>query len=109
MLCERKLFVLTPNALHQQPSPLLNVAFIVILFAVMYFLIIRPQMKRQKEQKLMLAALQKGDEVVTVGGLVGKMVKVGITFVVLEISREVEVTVQKTAICTVLPKGTIHK
>ena len=80
---------------------------LVFMFVAMYFLIIRPQMKRSKEQKQMVAALQKGDEVVTSGGTLGRIAKVGDQFVNLEIAPNVEMTVQKSSIQLVLPKGTM--
>ena len=80
---------------------------LVFMFVAMYFLIIRPQMKRSKEQKQMVASLQKGDEVVTAGGTLGRIAKVGDQFVNLEIAPNVEMTVQKSSIQLVLPKGTM--
>ncbi len=80
---------------------------IVLMFVVLYFLMIRPQMKRQKEQKSMMEALAKGDEVATVGGMLGKITKVSDNFVTLEIANGTEVVVQKSAVTTLLPKGTI--
>ncbi|WP_240493473.1 MULTISPECIES: preprotein translocase subunit YajC [Pandoraea] len=80
---------------------------LVLMFVVLYFIMIRPQMKRQKETRNMLAALTKGDEVVTSGGLAGRISKVGETFVTVEIADNVEINVQKGAITTLLPKGTI--
>ncbi|MDR3397868.1 MAG: preprotein translocase subunit YajC [Pandoraea sp.] len=80
---------------------------LVLMFVVLYFIMIRPQMKRQKETRNMLAALSKGDEVVTSGGLAGRISKVGETFVTVEIAENVEINVQKGAITTLLPKGTI--
>ncbi|WP_246184105.1 preprotein translocase subunit YajC [Pandoraea anhela] len=80
---------------------------LVLMFVVLYFIMIRPQMKRQKETRNMLAALTKGDEVVTSGGLAGRISKVGETFVTIEIADNVEINVQKGAITTLLPKGTI--
>lgn len=80
---------------------------IVVIFVLFYFMLIRPQMKQAKEHGKMLAALQKNDEVATSGGLVGKVVKVGDSFVSLEIASEVTVQVQKHTIQTLLPKGTI--
>jgi len=77
------------------------------MFAVLYFIMIRPQMKRQKELRNMLAAMVKGDEVVTNGGVVGKITKAGDAYIGLEIADGVEITVQKGSITTVLPKGTI--
>ncbi|MCP1118359.1 preprotein translocase subunit YajC [Robbsia andropogonis] len=80
---------------------------LILMFVVLYFIMIRPQMKRQKEHRNMLAAVDKGDEVVTSGGLVGKISKVGEAYVGIQIAEDVEITVQKGAITTVLPKGTI--
>ena len=80
---------------------------IVVIFVLFYFMLIRPQMKQAKEHGKMLAALQKNDEVATSGGLVGKVIKVGESFVSLEIAPEVTVQVQKHTIQTLLPKGTI--
>ncbi len=77
------------------------------LFVVMYFVMIRPQMKRQKEHKAMIDALAKGDEVVTSGGMLGKVAKMGETHLHLEIANGVEVQVQRSAVVQVLPKGTI--
>ena len=80
---------------------------IILMFVVLYFLMIRPQMKRQKEQKAMMDALAKGDEVVTAGGLLGKVTKVAEGYVTLEVANATEVVVQKSAVSTLLPKGTI--
>ncbi len=79
----------------------------VAIFVVFYFLLIRPQQKRAKEQKTMLGALQKGDEVVTAGGLVGKIAKLTEQYASLEVSPNVEITVQRQAVSQLLPKGTI--
>jgi preprotein translocase subunit YajC len=80
---------------------------LIALVVVFYFLILRPQTKRAKEQKAMISALQKGDEVVTVGGEVGSISKVYEQFVAVELAENLVVTVQKSAIQSVLPKGTI--
>ena len=80
---------------------------LVLLFVLLYFLMIRPQMKRAKEHKTMTEALQKGDEVITGGGVLGRISKVGGNFVTLEVAENVEIQVQKAAIQTLLPKGTI--
>jgi preprotein translocase subunit YajC len=77
------------------------------MFVLMYFLMIRPQQKRQKELKTMMEALGKGDEVVTVGGIVGKVVKVSDTYVTVEVAANTEVVVQKSAVTMLLPKGTL--
>lgn len=80
---------------------------IILMFVVLYFLMIRPQMKRQKEQKSMMEALAKGDEVVTAGGVLGKVTKVADAYVTVEIAEGTEIVVQKAAVATLLPKGTI--
>ena len=80
---------------------------IILMFGVLWFLMIRPQQKRAKEHKAMLDALSKGDEIVTGGGIAGRVVKVGENFVAVELATGVEVQVQKPAISLVLPKGTL--
>jgi len=80
---------------------------LIALAAVFYFMVLRPQMKRSKEMKIMLEALQKGDEVVTSGGVIGRIAKVGENYVSLEVAEGINLQVQKGAIQTVLPKGTI--
>jgi preprotein translocase subunit YajC len=80
---------------------------IILMFVVMYFLMIRPQQKKAKEQRDMMAALTKGDEVVTAGGVLGRIVQVKDTYVTLEIAANTEVVVQRHAVTTLLPKGTL--
>lgn len=80
---------------------------IILMFAVLYFLMIRPQMKRQKEQKAMMAAIAKGDEVITSGGILGRVAKVTEAYVTLEIASGTEITIQKAAITALMPKGTL--
>ncbi|MGZ5203009.1 MAG: preprotein translocase subunit YajC [Telluria sp.] len=80
---------------------------LILMFVVMYFLMIRPQQKRQKELKSMMDALTKGDEVITVGGVLGKVSKVNDSYVTVEVAPNTEIVVQKSAITTLLPKGTI--
>ena len=80
---------------------------IILMFALLYFLMIRPQMKRAKEQKAMTDALQKGDEVITAAGIVGKITKVGEIYISLEIAQGTEIQMQKAAVQTLLPKGAI--
>jgi preprotein translocase subunit YajC len=80
---------------------------IVLMFVLLYFLMIRPQMKRAKEHKQMVEALQKGDEVITAGGVVGRISKIGDAYVSLEIAPNTEINVQRAAVQTLLPKGTI--
>ena len=84
-----------------------SMILIVLMFAVLYFLMIRPQMKRAKEHKTMIDALQKGDEVVTTGGMIGRISKINENYVTIEVSDKVEVLVQRPAVQLVLPKGTI--
>ena len=81
--------------------------FLILLFVVFYFLLIRPQMKRVKEHKKMVGSLAKGDEVVTNGGLLGKITKMGDDFITVEIAEGLEVNLQKQAVSSLLPKGTI--
>ena len=81
--------------------------FPVILIAIMYFLMIRPQMKRQKEHKAMLDKLSKGDEVITSGGIAGTVVALSDAFITVEVASGVQLRVQKGAIASVLPKGTL--
>lgn len=92
-------------------SQLLGFLPIILMFVAMYFLMIRPQMKRAKEHRNMLAALQKGDEVVTAGGIVGRVTKVGDAYVTVEVSasgdKSIEMNFQKSTVQTLLPKGTI--
>ncbi len=80
---------------------------LVLMFVVLYFVMIRPQMKRQKEAKSMIDALAKGDEVVTTGGMLGRITKLGETYLSVEIASGVEIQVQRGAVVQVLPKGTV--
>jgi len=77
------------------------------MFVVLYFVMIRPQMKKQKEHRSMIEALAKGDEIATAGGLLGKVVKLGDSHLTLEIATGVEVQLQRSAVVQVLPKGSI--
>ncbi len=79
----------------------------IAIFVLFYFMLIRPQMKRAKEQKKMIEALQKGDEIITAGGLLGKITKVGDQFISLEIADNVTIQVQKQTVQTLLPKGSV--
>lgn len=88
---------------------LLGLLPIALMFVVLYFLMIRPQAKKAKEHRAMLAAVGKGDEVVAASGILGKVTKVGEAYVSIEIAPNVEVQVQKPSIQLVLPKGTIRK
>lgn len=91
----------------QQADPIMSFLPLIILFVIFYFLLIRPQQKKAKEHKQMVEALKKGDEVVTQGGIVGKVTEVSDGFLTCEIANNVEVKLQAHAIATVLPKGTI--
>ncbi len=86
----------------------MNMVFIVIMFAALYFMMIRPQIKRQKEQKALLEALSRGDEVV-VGGILGKIVDLDANHVRLEVAKGVTIQVQRGAVGTLLPKGTVQQ
>ncbi|MEE8464239.1 MAG: preprotein translocase subunit YajC [Gammaproteobacteria bacterium] len=90
-----------------QQNPMSSVFFIVILFVVFYFMLIRPQQKRAKQHKTMIGALNSGDEVVTNGGILGKVTAVGEHFVTVEIADGTSIKLQRQAVATVLPKGTI--
>ena len=105
--------MLIAEAYAQTPSggaggmDIMNMLPLILMFVLLYFLLLRPQMKRAKEQKQMIASLQKGDEVITSGGALGKVTKVSDNYLSLEIAPNVEITVQKSAIQTMLPKGTL--
>jgi preprotein translocase subunit YajC len=86
---------------------LMSMLPLVLMFVVLYFVMIRPQMKKQKEHRAMIDALAKGDEVVTAGGVLGKVSKLGDSFVGVEIANGVEIQIQRQAVVQVLPKGTI--
>lgn len=92
-------------------NSLLSMLPILLMFVILYFLMIRPQMKRQKETRSMISALAKGDEVVTAGGLLGKVTKVTESHIIAEVAevadKPIEVILQKSAVTGVLPKGTI--
>ena len=96
-----------PAAQGGTESGLLSMLPLVLMFVVLYFVMIRPQMKRQKEHKAMIEALAKGDEVVTAGGVVGRIAKLGDSFIGLEVASGVELQVQRSSIVQVLPKGTL--
>lgn len=86
---------------------LLGMLPLLLIFVLFYFMLIRPQSKRAKEQKNMIAALAKGDEVVTNGGLLGKVTNVGDNFLTLQIADDVKVRIQKQSVASLVPKGTI--
>ena len=104
--------MLIPSAFAQASAAggdagLMSFLPIILMFVLLYFLMIRPQMKRAKEHKTMVDALQKGDEVITSGGVLGRITKVTEAYVSVEIAPNTEVSVQKAAVQTLLPKGTI--
>ena len=88
-------------------SSLMSMLPLVLMFVVLYFVMIRPQMKRQKEHRAMIDALAKGDEMATAGGLLGKVTKLGDSHLGVEIAAGVEVQLQRSAVVQVLPKGTL--
>jgi preprotein translocase subunit YajC len=88
-------------------SSLMSMLPLLLMFVVLYFVMIRPQMKKQKEHKAMIDALAKGDEIITAGGFLGKVSKLGDSFLSIEIANGVEVQMQRSAVVQVLPKGTI--
>ncbi|RZI75833.1 MAG: preprotein translocase subunit YajC [Variovorax sp.] len=88
-------------------SSLSSMLPLVLMFVVLYFVMIRPQMKRQKEARAMIEALAKGDEVATAGGVLGKITSLGDTYLGLEIANGVEIKIQRSAVVQVLPKGAI--
>jgi len=98
------------NAYAQDASAsggLLSFLPLIVIFVIFYFLLIRPQMKRAKEHKQLVSQLSTGDEIVTNGGLLGKITKVGESFLTVELSENVQIKVQRHAISSVMPKGTI--
>jgi len=97
------------GAASQQGDPITALLFPIGLLVLFYFFLIRPQSKRAKEQKAMVSALSKGDEVLTQGGILGKITKVTDSFVTLEISSNVNIVVQKSAMGSLMPKGTIKE
>ena len=104
--------LIAPAHAQAAPAPaggsmLSTLLFPIVLIGVMYFLMIRPQMKRAKEHREMLGKLGKGDEVITNGGIAGTVADIGDSFVTVEIASGVQVRVQKGAIANVLPKGTL--
>ena len=86
---------------------LLSFLPLIVIFAVFYFMLIRPQMKRSKEHKQLVSQLGKGDEVITNGGLLGKITDVSESFVTLELADNLQIKLQRQAVANVMPKGTI--
>lgn len=99
------------NAAAQSPDPLASLILPIGLVVLFYFFLIRPQSKRQKEHKQMVNDLQKGEEVLTSGGILGKITNINDDFITLEVSREnsVTMTIQRNAVQTIMPKGTIKE
>lgn len=106
-------FAQTAAATGGVESSLMSFLPLILMFGILYFLAIRPQMKRQKEQKAMVEALQKGDEVIVAGGLLGRIGKLSEAYITLEVAelgdKPVEMMVQRAAIQAVLPKGTLKE
>src|SRR3954470_1542821 len=107
---------LIPDAMAQAatgapagPGGLQFIILMVVMFGAMYFLIIRPQQKRQKEHAAMLTKLSAGDEVVTSGGILGRLIEVGDGFVTLEIAENVRIKVQRFQVTSLVPKGTLKQ
>ena len=105
-------FLISPAAAQAaapgaSPSPIPSIVMMVALFGIMYFLMIRPQMKRAKEHRELTSKLAKGDEVITNGGIAGRVDELGENFISVEIADGVRVMMQRTAIVAVLPKGTL--
>ena len=96
-----------PGGIESMFGSLTGMLPLVLMFVVLYFVMIRPQMRRQKEAKTMIEALAKGDEVVTAGGVLGRVTRLGESFLHVEIASGVEIQLQRTAIVQVLPKGTV--
>ncbi|MBI3102116.1 MAG: preprotein translocase subunit YajC [Burkholderiales bacterium] len=97
----------TPAAGGDLVSSLTGMLPLVLMFVVLYFVMIRPQMKRQKEHRAMIDALAKGDEVVIAGGMLGKVARMSEQYLGVEIASGVEVQVQRSSVVQVLPKGTV--
>ena len=91
-----------------QPGGLMSFLPLIIIFVIFYFLLIRPQMKRAKEHKKLVAELGNGDEVVTNGGILGRITNVGESFITVEMADNVQIKVQRHAIASIMPKGTIE-
>ena len=103
-------FIISPahaQAAAAAPNPLFQFAPLIILVVIFYFMLIRPQMKRTKEHRQMLSSLAKGDEAVTNGGVAGKVANITEGYVALEVAEGVVIKVQKSAVTSVLPKGTL--
>jgi len=97
------------GAAAQSPDPLASLILPIGLVVLFYFFLIRPQSKRQKEHRKMVSDLQKGEEVITTGGILGKITNVNDDFITLEIAKDVSLNIQKNAVQTIMPKGTIKE
>jgi preprotein translocase subunit YajC len=95
-----------PAAAASGTDTLFSLLPLVLMFVVLYFIMIRPQMKKQKEHKAMIEAIAKGDEVVIAGGVLGKVAKLGDNYLHVEVANGVELQIQRGAVVQVLPKGT---
>ncbi|MDO9071924.1 MAG: preprotein translocase subunit YajC [Rubrivivax sp.] len=95
-----------PAAASSGTDTLFSLLPLVLMFVVLYFIMIRPQMKKQKEHKAMIEALAKGDEVIIAGGVMGRVSKLGDSYLSVEVANGVELQVQRGAVVQVLPKGT---
>ena len=103
-------FFISPAAAQSAAAPAAGfgpLIMIAVMFVVMWFLMIRPQMKRQKEHKELITKLSKGDEVITSGGIAGRVDDIGDNFITVEIAENTKIKLQKNAISAVLPKGTL--
>ena len=100
-------FAQTAAPAGDMQSSLMSMLPLVLMFVVLYFVMIRPQMKRQKEHRAMIDALAKGDEVATAGGVIGKVTRLGDSYIGVEVASGVEVQLQRSAVVQVLPKGTV--
>lgn len=101
-------FISTAYAQDAAPQGgLMSFLPLIVIFAVFYFMLIRPQMKRSKEHRQLVSQLAKGDEVVTNGGLLGRITDVSETFITLEVAENVKIKLQRQAVASVMPKGTI--
>ena len=107
------LFIASAHAQAEGAPPpggeMFQILFLVGLFVLFYFIAIRPQRKRQKEHRQMVNDLQKGEEVITTGGILGKITSVNDDFITLEIAKDVSLSIQKNAVQTIMPKGTIKE
>jgi preprotein translocase subunit YajC len=103
-------FLISPafaQAAGAQPSPLSPLIMLAVFFAVFFFFVIRPQMKRAKDHRNMIGAMSKGDEIVTSGGILGRVEDIGDAFITVEVADGVRIKLQKHAVSAVLPKGTL--